>query len=442
MSYHNKTLQEIATSAILEFGVMTNKTKKLLCFSFFLGLVVYSKAQQADGFTLEQSREFHLRFEPEFVSWTVGGNYSRYININATEFWPSQFLRSVGPVRDLPKKDSESVGDLNVTIREETMKFSDYLRSFAIDGVIVIDDGVIVFEDYPKMRPDDRHLWYSISKTMVSTSIAILEDRGIIDVHVPISDYLNELKGTSWGPISVIDILDMASGIDCPEVKGIEDSCFWEFYDAFGWPVAQEAVENPWAVVASMNIKQSPGEERQYTSVNTEVLSWLIETVTGESYNDFVQREIWSKVGAESDAVILATPTGRSFSAGGVSSTLRDLGRYGLLFVPSGRKQDSSVVSTPYLNRIIKGGRPELLTENSSPKRSIGDNSTRHSTYQWDVVTTDGDFAKLGFHGQGLYISPSRDLVSAWFGTPDIEGPSSQMLKAARQLAVSGLLAH
>lgn len=36
-------------------------------------------------------------------------------------------------------------------------------------------------------------------------------------------------------------------------------------------------------------------------------------------------------------------------------------------------------------------------------------------SYGCDVVFSDGDFYKEGVGGQGLYISPSRDLVIAWF---------------------------
>jgi hypothetical protein len=51
----------------------------------------------------------------------------------------------------------------------------------------------------------------------------------------------------------------------------------------------------------------------------------------------------------------------------------------------------------------------------------------------------DGDFYKGGYAGQGLYISPARDLVIAFFGSLDTPGLSSEMLHVARQLAVSGL---
>jgi len=51
----------------------------------------------------------------------------------------------------------------------------------------------------------------------------------------------------------------------------------------------------------------------------------------------------------------------------------------------------------------------------------------------------DGDFFKSGFGGQGLYISPSRDLVIAFFGTFDEEEKGHEMTRIARQLAKSGL---
>ena len=51
----------------------------------------------------------------------------------------------------------------------------------------------------------------------------------------------------------------------------------------------------------------------------------------------------------------------------------------------------------------------------------------------------DGDFFKGGYGGQGLYISPERDLVIAFFGTLDSNGESNELATIARQLAISGL---
>ena len=67
------------------------------------------------------------------------------------------------------------------------------------------------------------------------------------------------------------------------------------------------------------------------------------------------------------------------------------------------------------------------------------DDPPRHNSYQWDYVMPDGDFFKGGYGGQGLYISPSRDLVVAFAGAFEVGGPASEMPAIARQLAISGL---
>ena len=57
----------------------------------------------------------------------------------------------------------------------------------------------------------------SISKVFASTLIAILEEKGLIDVQKPVNNYLAELNGSAWEGIPVIDNLDMSTGINCRE---------------------------------------------------------------------------------------------------------------------------------------------------------------------------------------------------------------------------------
>lgn len=391
-------------------------------------------------FTLEEVRDIHRRFDPTFAEWTRGGDLTRYVYLHQSEFWPQTVLRRSGPVRWLPVDPDAEIGNVKVLVKAGETTLADYVENSEVDGALVLHDGRTVFEAYPRMLPTDRHIWFSISKTMVSTAIAILEDRGRIDVSRPIDSYLEPLAGTAWEGIPVIDILDMASGIDCPEVLYEPDSCFWTFYDAFGWPKTGQAPADPMNVIAQMSRSMASGQVVDYTSVNTEILGWLVEAVSGKRYSDFVEREIWQRAGADSDAFITATTHGSSFSGGGVSSTLRDLARYGMLFTPKGRAGANPVVSDAYLDNIRKAGRPELTTEEQRGwhNEDIGDESFHHSTRQWEIVTTDGDFYKGGVGGQGLYVSPSKGLVISWFSTKT-RGRWDEMPQIARQLAKSGL---
>ena len=397
-------------------------------------------AQSAPNAPLTEVRSVHHGFEYAFGEWTQGGDDTRYVYLHMPEFWPHTSITTDGAARELPLDIRSAVSDFGVTSDGGGLTLDGHVRDSSIDGFIVVHGGRIVYERYPRMHPSDRHVWFSVSKTLVSTALAILEDRGQLDVTAPIDAYLGDLNGTSWEGVPVIDLLDMASGIDCPEVKSDTASCFWGFYGAFGWPEAARATDAPLQTVAAMGTRRPSGEVHDYTSVNTEVLAWLVEAVAGERFSDFVEREIWRRASPEADALVAATPNGDAFSAGGVSSRLRDLARYGVLFTPSGRTGEAPVISDAYLDKIQRGGRPELVPEDDWRHRMVGDGSLRHSTYQWDAVTEDGDFLKSGFGGQGLYVSPSRDLVVAWFGTPLVgDAPSINMFALARQLATSGL---
>lgn len=47
------------------------------------------------------------------------------------------------------------------------------------------------------------------------------------------------------------------------------------------------------------------------------------------------------------------------------------------------------------------------------------------------------DLFKGGFGGQGLYVSPVRDLVIAFSGTPTASGSVNQLRWVSRRLAVT-----
>ena len=49
----------------------------------------------------------------------------------------------------------------------------------------------------------------------------------------------------------------------------------------------------------------------------------------------------------------------------------------------------------------------------------------------------DGDLFKGGFGGQGLYVSPARDLVIAFTGTPSQDGSVNLLRWYSRRLAAT-----
>ena len=237
----------------------------------------------------------------------------------------------------------------------------------------------------------------------------------------------------------------MASGIGCLEGEegaySNPDRCYYQYEASLGWLRATDrTMDSPFTYMASLQSHRPAGEAFEYTSPNTFILGWLAEAITGRSYVDLLSTEIWQRMGAESDAFIVAPRRGVPIASGGISSTLRDMARFGLLFTPSGRHGTNPLVSDRYLDNIQRGGRPEIYRVALDESQGYVDGeAVLHNSYQWDFVMADGDFFKGGYGGQGLYVSPSRDLVIAFFGSFDANAEGHEMTGIARQLAKSGL---
>jgi CubicO group peptidase (beta-lactamase class C family) len=302
-----------------------------------------------------------------------------------------------------------------------------------------------VFERYPRMQPFEKHLLWSVGKTIPSTLIAMLEDEGRIDVQEPVERYLGELASSDWHGTPVIDILDMASGMgglesDDPGAYTDPATLFYGYESSLGMlrPVPH-AQGSTYDYIAALPRLKPSGEVFEYTSVNTFVLGWIVERLEGRPYAEVVTERIWRKIGAESDAQIIVSKHGAAATHGGMSMRMRDLIRWGLLFTPSWPVVTREpLISERYLAKIQTGGDPDRFRRKLSAERIASTPEVdlpRHNTYQWDAVMHDGDFFKAGFRGQGLYVSPSRDLVVAYAGTQDVES-----FAAVRTLVHSGLI--
>ena len=132
-------------------------------------------------------------------------------------------------------------------------------------------------------------------------------------------------------------------------------------------------------------------------------------------FQDALTREIWSRIGAESDASMVAPRFGVPAMDGGLLARPRDVARFGLLFTPSYKVvSDQKIVSDRYIELIRNGGNPDLLA-NARSGESPGQD-VKHNVYQWDVIFTNNDFYKAGWAGQGLLVNPDRDLVAVYAG--------------------------
>jgi hypothetical protein len=248
--------------------------------------------------------------------------------------------------------------------------------------------------------------------------VAVLEDEGRIDVNKPIDFYIPELGGSSFNSITVRNILDMATGLDCPEEYEDKSSCYYRYSTTIGdgfWN--EQSLDNPYTMLANLKVDAyaRQGTSFSYSGVNAFVLGWLVEKITAMPYQDALSKYIWRRIGAESDASMLAPRFGVPIIHGGLMANLRDVARFGLLYTPSYHVvSNERLVSTRYINFLKNGGNPDLLV--NARYGDLSNSTVKHNIYQWDAIFNNNDFYKGGWAGQGLLVNPDRDLVAVYTG--------------------------
>ena len=377
------------------------------------------------GYTQTQIRALYARYSLKEWALDSDRDMSRFVYLNLPRFFPHAVIQRAGPISPLQSAPDPDIGKTSAKTYAGEMTLDAWAAGH-LDGCIVVRDGKIIYETYPRMRPNDKHIWWSVSKTFTGTAVGLLEEQGLVDVEQPIETYIAALSESAWSGTPVIDILDMASGMtglesDDPEAYTNPDSPYALYESSLGYQVPTEkTMKSTYEYMTTMERQKPSGQVDEYTSVNTFVLAWLLEDLLDKPFAEIVSELFWSKIGAQADALLGVSAIGAPGASGLISSTLRDLARYGLLYTPSWRVvAREQVIPDALIKRIQTEGRPALYQAGSS--KAVWDDYMGEAclwgTRQFDFVTQDGDFAKTGYHGQTFYISPGKNLVVASFGT-------------------------
>lgn len=134
----------------------------------------------------------------------------------------------------------------------------------------------------------------SISKTFVSNAILILHERNKLSIKDPISKYFKDFeKKDVANSITIEHLLSHTSGL--PDIRNVGNNrnYFLTAKDRGNW--------NPIKRTSELNFE--PGAEFEYSNPAFNGLALIIEEVSGEKWQDFVQREIFNVAGMKTSTI-------------------------------------------------------------------------------------------------------------------------------------------
>jgi CubicO group peptidase (beta-lactamase class C family) len=180
----------------------------------------------------------------------------------------------------------------------------------------------------------------SLTKQLTAAGILLLRERGRLGLDDPVCRHLADCP-SAWQPITIRNLLTHTSGI--ANLTALPE-----------WATIRVQPATPAQTVArfsALPLGFSPGERFDYSNSNYILLGVIIERISGETYAEFMRRNVFEPLGMRSTSVTDAArivrgraagyarngpdivnasyaDPGVPFAAGGVESTVGDLRRW------------------------------------------------------------------------------------------------------------------
>jgi CubicO group peptidase (beta-lactamase class C family) len=354
-------------------------------------------------------------------NWQSAGQLNWTFQHMAEIFPTTPISRGSSPAPSLPRIAYEPDGLPVRTHDGETSSVHTVMASTDTDGWLILQDhpswgAQVLVERYPGgMAPATLHLLMSVSKSVVGITVGALVGQGVIDTEAPVTHYVPALYESGYAGATVRHLLDMRSGIRFSEDYLDPTAEVRVLEQAFGWaPKLMPDVPGTLRdFLVSLSQDGPHGGPFDYRSCETDVLGWVIEAATGRRFADVAAELVWSRIGAEFDANIGVDSEGSGMFDGGMSATLGDLARFGLMILRNGTSlTGDQVVPSWWVDDSFAGGPDSVRAFADSP----GDNRMPGGFYRNQFWIPDAQrpvLLCLGIHGQMIYVNRRAGVVAA-----------------------------
>ncbi|MEO8294011.1 MAG: serine hydrolase domain-containing protein [Gemmatimonadota bacterium] len=258
----------------------------------------------------------------------------------------------------------------------------------------------------------------SLTKVVATTSAAmLLVDRGKLDLDAPVVRYLPRFSRSTQRLITVRMLLDHTSGLR-------------PYVPFFRHAAGHESVVE---MVLQEEPLRTPGSSAVYSDINAILLGFIVESITGETLDRFVTREVFSPLGMKQTRflppgswrprIAAGYMSGRVAVAGvvqdmnsrilggvaghaGLFATGSDLARYAQWWLRNGRSDTTTLVSPTTMETFLEH-RAEAGTRLlgwDSPDPGLENPGTFGSLLSGD------SFGHTGWTGTQIWIDRDKDL--------------------------------
>lgn len=331
-----------------------------------------------------------------------------------------------GPVRALPET-RQDIADLPVGCTDGVRPMNQVLVRGHVNAMVVLADGKLVaeYEAGPGglARP---HLLMSVTKSLIGCLAGILTGQGVLDPDRPVTDLVPELAA-GYADTSIAQVLDMRTGVDYTEDDDATARAhvLGEVMGYPGSPWSPALRDSLYGNLTRLSRRTVPGGPFVYRSVDTDVLGWVLERVTGESMPTMLSQLLLGPIGAQTNGTMVTDRYGCSAHAGGLSLTAHDVARFALMLQQGGAVGARQVVPVRFLQETLAGRPDSLQAFRSRTDQVLGPDAPRaeqtiYCNQFWVPQVGGRRLLCLGIHGQLVLVDAVARVVCvllSWWPT-------------------------
>jgi CubicO group peptidase (beta-lactamase class C family) len=258
----------------------------------------------------------------------------------------------------------------------------EYLDRTATIGFMILRNDSIIFERYDGIKPIDPVTSFSVAKTFVGMLTGIAIEQGLIAGREElVQTYLPDFP---FPDIKMRHLLDHTSGIDYP-AEG------WLYY---GRDLSQ--------IIYKLKRRWPIDTDWRYENGNTQVLTLILEKVTGKPIEEYLEEKIWQPMGAEASMHWSTDDSGMPKGYCCMNARTRDFARFGILLANKGNWNGTQLIPEDWISSTI---------DFNTAKGKF----SRYKNQVWLEGEAAGTFSAIGLYGQYIYIYPPKNIVIVRF---------------------------
>ena len=307
-----------------------------------------------------------------------------------------------------------ATGEIKVKYSGKEQSLNGFIESTDTTSFLIAKNDRIVFEKYANgYDANSVNTSFSMAKSIVSLLVGKAVEKGLIkSVKQPISAYITEFAEKDVGKTTIEDLLLMRSRITYDE-----DKFLWFGDDTLTyWHTDLREL-----ALSHTDLTDAYGGKFHYNNYHPLLLGIILERCTGMSVSEFFEREIWQKIGAESDASWSLDSESAAFEKmeSGINFRARDFIKIGSMVLHGGCWNDKQIISGEWLKLSTLCDFPVDGGEYENTFLAGRNTGYKYMWYSTPSVSAGSDIIAWGKSDQILYISPATQTVILRTGKSD-----------------------